>query len=62
MRIVDDGRVVGDGRALDLRGEPYSPATVRAAVRGEGAALSIDCPTPSRWWEWLAGPVAGNGE
>jgi len=56
MRVVDDGRVVADGRALDLRGEPYSPATVQAAIQGEHAALSIDCPAPSRWWEQLAVP------
>lgn len=59
MRVVAAGadRVVGEGRAVDLRGEPYSPDTVRAAVRNETTALSIDCPTPSRWWDRLGAPT-----
>ncbi|WP_435119290.1 hypothetical protein [Halolamina sp. C58] len=48
-----------DACALDLRGESYSVETVRGAIAGEGTALSIDCPAPSRWWERLAVPADG---
>ncbi|WP_053949175.1 DUF7856 family protein [Halolamina sediminis] len=59
MRVVEDGRVVGEGHAIDLRGEPYSSETVRAAIQGAETALSIDCLAPSRWWEQLAVPDDG---
>lgn len=54
-----DGRLLGDGRALDLRAAGVDAGTVRAAIRGDSTPVTVDCPTPSRWWERLCSP--GNG-
>lgn len=64
MRVVSRAtgaeRVIGDGRAVDLRDEDLPADVVRAAIRGEAdAPLTIDCTTPSRWWRVLGAP--GNG-
>ncbi|NHX37148.1 MULTISPECIES: DUF7856 family protein [Halolamina] len=63
MRVVvrdgDDGGLLGDGRAVDLRAEGVDAEAVRAAVRGESTALIVDCPSPSRWWERLGSPGDG---
>ena len=51
VRDGDGGRLLDDGRAIDLRAEPYTPETVSRAIRGESTALAVDCPSPSRRWE-----------
>lgn len=60
MRVVGaDGRLVGEGRAIDLRAESLSAETVRAAIRDEDTPLTVDCPSPSRWWDRLGRPGDG---
>lgn len=60
MRVVTAGpegrRLLGEGRAVDLRDEAVSATTIRAAIRDETEELTVDCPSPSRRWEALVRP------
>ncbi|MFW5938981.1 MAG: hypothetical protein ACOCQU_00860 [Halolamina sp.] len=56
MRVAIDGTVVAAGRAVDLRAEPIPADAVESAIRDGSSVLSVDCPSPARWWPPLAAP------
>ena len=47
------------GIAVDLTDTDHSTETVRRAVRGETASLTIAAPPVSRWWSTLCVPTDG---
>lgn len=59
VRWSDQARPARSGNAVDLTAADYSAQTVRRAVEGDTEALSIDTPTPSRWWDSLGVPTDG---
>lgn len=65
MRAVVHGgdgyreRTVGEGDAIDLGRDRWSPEAIRTAVRGEHPSITIDCPSPSRYWRRLSCPTDG---
>ena len=65
MRVVvrgnedQDGGIVGEGDAIDLRGPRWSAEAVRTAIRDSHPSITVDCPSPSRHWSRLACPTDG---
>ncbi|KPN29630.1 hypothetical protein SY89_00344 [Halolamina pelagica] len=63
MRVVvsdgGDRRLLGAGQAVDLRPADIDGEAVKAAIRGAHATVTVDCPSPSRWWDRLGSPRDG---
>jgi chromosome segregation ATPase len=61
MRVVvgsdEDGGIVGEGEAIDLRGADCSTEAVRTAIRSDHRSVAVDCPSPSRHWSRLVCPT-----
>lgn len=45
------------GTTIDLRGTTISAETVRRAIVGDVEGLTVEAPTPSRWWPSLGVPA-----